>query len=91
MPAIFVFNSPGAGTPAVSTTTFLMGPGVSVQDFVAMGAVADTVVRGNADAYATGLAIGLVRTINDPLPGQCQVQLGRVTATGFAGLVTGDT
>jgi hypothetical protein len=91
MPPVFVFNAPGSGTPPVTTKTFTMGAGVLALDHVAVGAVADTAVRANADSFATGRSIGVVTSINDPVVGQCQVLLPGDIAAGFAGLVPGAT
>lgn len=76
-------------TPVAPTFTFLMGAGVVALDLVAMGAVADTVERGNAAALATGRAIGVVTSINDPAPGSCQVALSGSIVSGFGGLTPG--
>ena len=89
MPLRFTFNSPfAAGDAASVVVVYDMGPGVSVRDFVFQSTTVNQVNRADATSIATGEAIGVVRAINTPNPGECEVLVHGLIG-GFAGLVTG--
>lgn len=88
-PIIQISSQVGGGGGSADTSlvrNFVVG--VNVGDVVFEDATANQVDRADASAAATGLPLGVVRTLNDPGPGQCRVAVLEDLG-GFVGLTVG--